>query len=233
MARTLERAAAAAQSPQRLHISLGDGHKAEDVWQGLHCGRQRYGFRYRQSVLRTRGGGARPWGSQQNLRRAQQALPTRQKFLGTTIACRRARNKAATKRPGVFSIHLPPTRCPSEELKGGYSMVRKFYHWKTVGLTSSSVYLCAGFGIPGGKKRGRPKAEASGTMRVTSAESLFRPRFNPPVAVTPKATAAVQRGHSARKPPPLHYTVRGQAPESTVLDPEEAAGLWKLSRMKC
>ena len=58
-------------------------------------------------------------------------------------------------------------------------------------------------------------------MRVVSADSLFRPRFNPPVAVPPKATTPVQRGHMTRKPPPLNYTVRGQAP-TTALTPEEA-----------
>ena len=90
-----------------------------------------------------------------------------------------------------------------------------------MGFNSSSVVLCAGFGIPGGKKRGRPKSEAAGTMRVVSAESIFRPRFDSPVA-TPKAAAPSQRGHVTRKPPPLNYTVRGQAP-TAALTPDEAS----------
>ena len=35
------------------------------------------------------------------------------------------------------------------------AMVRHFYHWKTVGLQSSYVSLCAGIGVPGAKKRTR------------------------------------------------------------------------------
>ena len=117
----------------------------------------------------------------------------------------------------------------TRQLEQDDHMIRK----TTVKGQTKYLVMCAGLGIPGYNKRGRPKAKAAGQMVVTSAATLFAPRLRPEVhpSSKPKASPVVppaHRGHPARLSQQLNYTVRGRLPTSELSSTEAESILKEL-----
>ena len=107
---------------QRLGFGLGACPQTQDFGQGLYNRRAGNGSGRSTGVLRAHRCRARPWGSQQSLRRAQQTLPTRAHLRGSCPAKRSAGDDSSTKRCRILPVNRPPTWYPREEMKDGHAM---------------------------------------------------------------------------------------------------------------